>query len=189
MDWVRDMAARWKRVLSATGEDRTPLDEAVRQISEIGAAPTQRGRGGRAQRKAAAAAEASVVTTLSRQLIAGVVINDLMLDRLCALEGQTREQVLDQIYGDLPRTLPEQELRILQAELSGSCLALRPERPSYAGLGARVEQLITLAQEQASAIANAARAEAASRVFVPIPHLPAWSILLLNEEPVYLRPP
>lgn len=102
-----------------------------------------------------------MVTTLSRQLIAGVVIGDLMLGRLCTLQGQTREQVLDQIYGVLPRTLPEQELRILQAELSGSCLALQPERPSYAGLGARVEQLITLAQEQASAIVDAARAEAA----------------------------
>jgi hypothetical protein len=48
------------------------------------------------------------------------------------------------------------------AEASGSrALPQDPERASSAGLGARVEQLLRLAEEQASALIDAARAEAA----------------------------
>jgi hypothetical protein len=48
------------------------------------------------------------------------------------------------------------------AELSGSCIQLRePERASYSELGARIEQLLGLAVEQASALVDAARTEAA----------------------------
>jgi hypothetical protein len=36
MDWVQDMTARWVRIMNTAGGGRTPLDEAVRQISEIG---------------------------------------------------------------------------------------------------------------------------------------------------------
>jgi hypothetical protein len=62
----------------------------------------------------------------------------------------------------LPQQLQEQQLRALQAELSGSCTLLQdPERAPYAGLGTRIEQLLRLAEEQASALIDAARAEAA----------------------------
>jgi hypothetical protein len=39
MDWVQDMTARWVRILGAAGEARTPLDEAVHEISAIAAWP------------------------------------------------------------------------------------------------------------------------------------------------------
>ena len=160
MDWVQEMTARWVRILSAAGEAGSPLDEAVHEISAIGGAPAK-GRF-RLKRRTAAADEALAITVLSRQVIAGVLISDLMLDRLCAAAGQSRDQVLRELSGDLPRQLRDKQLRALQAELSGSCALLRdPERASYAGLGARIEQLLRLAEEQASELIEAARAEAA----------------------------
>ena len=55
-----------------------------------------------------------------------------------------------------------QDLLAIQEELSGSrTLPQDPERASYSGLGARIEQLLRLAEEQASALIDAARAEAA----------------------------
>jgi len=162
MDWVQDMTARWVRIMSAAGGGGTPLDEAVRQISEMGGTPAKKGSLGRLKRNAAASAEASAVTVLCRQLIAGVLVSDLMIDWLCVLAGQTREQVLGQLSGGLPQQLQDQQLRALQAELSGSCTLLQdPERAPYAGLGTRIEQLLRLAEEQASALIDAARAEAA----------------------------
>jgi hypothetical protein len=162
MDWVQDMTARWVRILSAAGGGRTPLDEAVDQINATGEAPEKKSKFGRLKRNAIAPAEASAVTVLCRQLIAGVLVSDLMIDQLCTLAGQTREQVLDQLSGDLPRQLQDQQLRALQVELSGSCALLQaPGRASYSGLGSRIEQLLGLAEEQASALIDAARAEAA----------------------------
>jgi hypothetical protein len=91
-----------------------------------------------------------------------VLVSDLMVDQLCALTGQTRGQLLDQLCGGLPQRLRDLQLRALQAELSGSCSLLRDaERASYSGLGTRIEQLLRLAEEQASALIDAARAEAA----------------------------
>jgi hypothetical protein len=77
--------------------------------------------------------------------------------------GETREQVLDRLSGGLPQQLPDQQLRALQEELSGgrTLLLQDPERASYSGLGNRIEQLLRLAEEQASALIDAARAEAA----------------------------
>jgi hypothetical protein len=159
MEWVQDMTARWVRILSATGEDRTPLDEAVQEISAIGGAPPKAGF--RLRRRAADPAEAPAITVLSRQVIVGVLVSDLMLDRLCAAVGQSREQVLNELSSDLPQQLPDKQLQALQAELSGSRALLRdPERASYSGLGARIEQLLRLAEEQASALIDAARTEA-----------------------------
>jgi hypothetical protein len=43
------------------------------------------------------------------------------------LSGQTREDVLAQLTGDLPGQLGDQRLRALQAELSGDCRS-RPGR-------------------------------------------------------------
>jgi hypothetical protein len=161
MDWVQDMTARWMRIMSAAGDGSTPLDEAVGKISEIGGAPGKRRRPGRLKRNDAPA-EASAVTVLCRQLVAGVLVSDLMAGQLCALTGQTREQLLGQLSGGLPQQLPDQQLRSLQAELSGSYAQLQDaERASYAGLGTRIEELLRLAEEQASALIDAARAEAA----------------------------
>lgn len=163
MDWVQDMAARWMRILGAAGDGRTPLDEAVRQLTVISETPGGKGGFGRRRRGAVAAAETSdAVTVLSRQLIAGVLISDLMIDKWCALTGQSREQFVDQLSGDFSRRLPGQQLRALQDELSDSCRSLRgPEPVSYDGLGSRVEQLLRLAEEQATGIVDAARKEAA----------------------------
>jgi hypothetical protein len=161
MDWMQDMAARWVRILTAGRGDRTPLDEAVDQIAAIsGSAAVKKSR---FKRDAVAPPGVPPVTVLSRQLIAGVVISDLMLDRLCALAGQTRQQVLEQLSADLPGHLPGQELRALRAELSGD---LPTERASYAGLGSRIEQVIRLAEGQAVELINEARAEAA-RIAAP----------------------
>ena len=162
MDWVQDMTARWMRILSAAGGGDTPLEEAVRQISRIVGTPgKKKGVLGRRQRNAAAA-EDLAVTVLCRQLIAGVLVADLMADRLCALTGQSRDQLLDQLSGSMPGELPDRQLRALQAELSGVGGPLRDsERATYAGLGARIEQLLRLAEEQASDLIEAARAEAA----------------------------
>jgi hypothetical protein len=162
MDWVQDMTARWVRIMSAAGGGSTPVDEAVRQISEIGGTPGKKGGLGRLKRNAAAPAQASAVTALCRQLIAGVLVSDLIMDQLGALAGQTREQILDQLSHGLPRQMEDQQMRVLQAELSGGCTLLQdPERASYAGLGRRIEQLLRLAEEQASGLIDAARAEAA----------------------------
>jgi hypothetical protein len=162
MTWVQDMTARWVRIMSAAGGGSTPLDEAVREINAIGETHGKKNRLGGLKRNAPASAEATAVTVLSRQLIAGVLISDLMIDRLCALTGQSREQVLDQLTSDFSQELREQQLRALQAELSSSCVLLQdPERASYSGLGGRIEGLLGLAEEQASALIDAARAEAA----------------------------
>jgi hypothetical protein len=167
MDWAQDMTERWVRIMSAAGDGSTPLDEAVRQLSEIGGASGSGASGkkrwpGRLRRNAAAPAEASAVTVLCRQLVAGALVSDLMAGQICALTGQTREQFLGQLSGGLPQQLKDQQLRILQAELSGSRAQLQnEERPSYSGLGARIEQLLRLAEEQAAALIDAARAEAA----------------------------
>jgi hypothetical protein len=162
MDWVQDMATRWVRIIGAAGDDgRTPLDEAVQRINALGETSAKKSGFGRRKRDAADPGEVPARTALCRQLIAGVLISDVLIDRLCAL-GQTREQVLDQLADDVPRQLPDQQLRVLQVELSGSCTLLRdPDRGSYDKLGARVEQLLRLAEEQARVIINDARAEAA----------------------------
>jgi hypothetical protein len=159
MDWVQDMTARWIRIMSAAGGGATPLDEAVRQINTIAETPAKKGGHGWRRRKGD---DASAVTVLCRQLIAGVLVSDIAITRLCVLEGQTREHVLAQLTGDAPGQLGDQQLRALQAELSGSCAELKdPERASYAGLGHRIEQLLRLAEQQASELIETARAEAA----------------------------
>ncbi len=159
VDWLQDMTARWLRIMTAAGGGSTPLEEATRQISTIGEVREKKGR---LKRHPAAAADDSTATVLSRQLIAGVLISDLVVGRLCALTGQTREQVLGQVCGDLPSRLQGQQLRALQAELSDGCTLLQdPQRGTYSALGTRVEELFRLAEEQASAMIDAARAEAA----------------------------
>jgi hypothetical protein len=108
-------------------------------------------------------ADPAAVTALSRQLVVGVLVSDLMLDEVCAVTGRTRDQVLDQLLaGGLGRGLGEGRLRLLAAELSGSRTQLHdPTRGPYSGVGARIEALLGLAAEQATALVDAARAEAA----------------------------
>jgi hypothetical protein len=166
MDWVQDMTARLVRIMTAASAGGgTPLDEALHQISAIGDAPAKKGGPGWLRRKGAAASaveEASAVTVLCRQLIAGVLVSDMAIARLCALENRSREQVVAELADDVPGQLRDEQLRALQAELSGSCSLLKdPERASYAGLGNRIEQLLRLAEQQASELIEAARAEAA----------------------------
>jgi hypothetical protein len=97
--------------LSAAGGGDTPLDEAVRQISRIGGAPAKKnGLLSRLQWNAATPAEALAVTVLRRQLIAGVLVGDLMADQLCALTGQSRDQLLHQLSGSMPGKLPDRQL-------------------------------------------------------------------------------
>src|ERR1700744_4236393 len=68
-------------------------------------------------------------------------------EHLSQLEGDLRQQK-DQVQG-LHRDLAEAH-RQLQEQ----------ERPTYSGLGARIEQLLRLAEEQATELVQAARSEA-----------------------------
>jgi hypothetical protein len=161
MDWCTDMTARWVRILTAAGSGSTPLDEAARRISEIGGPSARKGLLGRRKQGADPQAEASALTALSRQLIAGVLVSDRLLDRLSALTGQTREELLEQSPDSAPQQLPENQLRSLQAELSDSSGLLQDcERASYVALGTRIERLLRTAEEQAVALVESARAEA-----------------------------
>jgi hypothetical protein len=165
MDWVQDMTARWMRIMAAADGGGTPLDEAVRQISAIADAPAKKGRAGRPgllKRHDTAAEDASAVTVLCRQLIAGVLVSDMAIARLCSIQGQSREQVLGQLAADAPEQLRDQQVRALRTELAGSRALLKDgEHASYSGLGARIEQLLRLAEQQAVDLVEAARAEAA----------------------------
>lgn len=162
MDWVQDMTARWVRILSAAGDRRTPLDEAVDQINSISGTQQSNAKLGRLKRAGGASAEATAATVLCRLLVAGVLVGDSALDQLCGLRGQTRQQVLDQLTYGLPGQLQDQQVSALQAQLSqASTLLGDSERASYGSLGTRVEQLLRLAEEQAAAIVDAARLEAA----------------------------
>ncbi len=165
MDWLQDMTARWVRIMRPPGDSGTPLDEAVRQISVIGGPPVIKSRFGRMKRNTVARPDVPMVTVLCRQLVAGVLVSDLMTSRLCELAGQTRGQVLDQLTGAMPQHLPDQQLRALQDELSASCALLQdPGHLTYSGLGARIEHLLKLAEDQAADLVAAARAEAAEIV-------------------------
>jgi hypothetical protein len=99
MDWVQDMTARWIRIMSAAGGGGTPLDEAVRQINAIADTPAKKGGLGWRRRKSAPAStsasgdDPAAVTVLCRQLIAGVLVSDIAITRLCMLEGRTREHL------------------------------------------------------------------------------------------------
>ena len=167
MDWVEDMTARWVRILSTEDGAGTALDEAVRQLNATLEVPVSARAPGRRKRGAAPppepAADPAAVTALCRQLVAGVLVSDLLLAEVGAVTGRTRAQVLDQVLsGGLGPGLRDGRLRALVAEVSGSCTQLRePMRASYNELGARVEQLLGLAADQASELVDVARAEAA----------------------------
>jgi transposase len=119
------------------------------------------GRFGRAKRGTPAIAETIPDRALARQLIVGVLVSDYLVSQLCAVTGQTREQLLRQLDGNLP-PVRDRQLDLLLRELSGSCALFQdPERPTYVGLGSRIEQLLKMAEDQSVALIEAARAEAA----------------------------
>ena len=138
MEWVQDMAERWVRIMSASGDGSTPLDEAVRRLSPVGSSPsTKGGRISRRKTRAAAEAETSAVTTLCRQLIAGVLVSDLVIERLSVLESQSREQILDRMLASGLPPLPEKQLQVLETELSYSGAGRRdPQVPATPGWAA-----------------------------------------------------
>ncbi|MFZ5851254.1 MAG: DivIVA domain-containing protein, partial [Actinomycetota bacterium] len=77
---------------------------------------------------------------------------------VAGLEGAVRQATAQ--LGDL-----EAQVGALRAELAQAHRLLQEaERPSYSGLGARIEQLLRLAEEQASELVAQARAEAAQLV-------------------------
>jgi hypothetical protein len=164
MEWVQDMAERWVRIMSASGDGSTQLDEAVRRLSPVGSSLSHKGgRIGRRKTRAAAEDEASAVTALCRQLIAGVLVSDLVIDRLSVLEGRSREQVLERMLASGLPQLPDKQLQVLQTELSYSGAEWRdPQVPTYAGLGSRIEQLVRIAEQQAATLVQEARQEAAA---------------------------
>jgi hypothetical protein len=100
---------------------------------------------------------------LCRQLIAGVLVSDLVIERLSVLESQSREQVLDRMLASGLPPLPEKQLQVLETELSYSGAERRdPQVPTYAGLGSRIEQLLRIAEQQAATIIQEAHEEAAA---------------------------
>lgn len=181
MDWVQDMTARWMRILGADSGGRTAVDEAVNQVNAIFEPAGKKTGRGRLRRRAPAQAETPAVTVLCRQLIAGALVSDLLVDRLCAQTGQDRAQVLAELPRSLAPALREGQLRALQAELAGGSELLNgPGRASYSGLGSRIENLLRLAEEQAAELIEAARAEAdeitaTARTRKPCPHCGAPS--------------
>lgn len=126
MDWLQDMTARWTRILNSAGGGRTPVDEAVAQISAISEAPVKKGAFGRLKRNAVAPAEASAVTVLCRQLIAGVIISDLIVDQLGTLSGQSRQQVL----AEAQASELVDAARAEAAEITAAARAQEPGGPS-----------------------------------------------------------
>lgn len=128
MDWVQDMTAHWAQIMSTAGEGRAPLDEAVRQIRAIGGTPAKESRSSGLKRNRRAPADAPAVTVLARLLVAGVIVSDLMIERLAAVAGQTREQMLDQLVSAASgQQLRDQQLSAVRAELPGSCAELQDQ--------------------------------------------------------------
>jgi hypothetical protein len=175
MGWMRDTTARWLRIMAATGDGSTPLDEGVNLIGEVtgtvrpGNEP--RGKPKRFRKPKREAPVVSVVTAeemvtvLSRHLVTGVQASDYLLVRLAAATGQSREQILDELSTELTQWLNTEQLAVLQLEVESGCLALNGvENPTDSGLGGRVEQLLRLALSQAEELIAAARAQAAEIV-------------------------
>src|SRR5580692_12222682 len=79
-----------------------------------------------------------------------------------AMRGYDRQQVdehIRQIEADGQRH--REQAQAMQRELSEARRQFREqERPTYSGLGARIEQLLRLAEEQATEVVQAARSEA-----------------------------
>lgn len=156
VEWARDMTERWMRILRAGDGDGTPLDEAVAQVNEIVAVPPPR-RSGFGFGRREPPPDPTVVTVLCRQLVTGVLVSDLLMDRVRELTGQSREEILDELA--VAPEMRDGQVQAFKAGVSDSCAALR-ERTTYSGLGARIEDLLRLAEEQATELVEAAQIEA-----------------------------
>src|SRR5579862_2664445 len=79
-----------------------------------------------------------------------------------AMRGYDRQQVDEHIRNIEAEVRQHREqTAVMQRELSEARRHLHEqERPTYSGLGARIEQLLRLAEEQATEVIHAARAEA-----------------------------
>ncbi|GAB2854985.1 hypothetical protein GCM10027176_66910 [Actinoallomurus bryophytorum] len=164
MGWMRDTTARWLRIMAATGDGTTPLDEGVNLIGEVAGTfgPGDKPKRFRKpKREDSVVTTAEMVTVLSRHLVTGVQASDYLLVRLAAATGQSREQILDELSAELTRWLNTEQLAILRLEVESGCLALNgAENPTYSGLGQRVEQVLSMALSEAEELVAAARAEA-----------------------------
>jgi cell division septum initiation protein DivIVA len=78
------------------------------------------------------------------------------------LRGYDRHQVEEHIKQlDNEVRQSREQTSAMQRELSDAHRQLQEqERPTYSGLGARIEQLLRLAEEQATELVQAARSEA-----------------------------
>ena len=172
MGWTWDTTGRWLRIMAATGDGSTPLDEGVNLIGEVTGTvrPEDRPRDKpkmfrKPKREASVVTAAEMVTVLSRHLVTGVQASDHLLVRLAAATGQSREQILDELSTELTHWLNTEQLAVLRLEVESGCLALNgAENPSYSGLGQRVEEVLRLALSQAEELVAAARAQAAEIV-------------------------
>src|ERR1700759_4795565 len=83
-------------------------------------------------------------------------------DFMTAMRGYDRQQVdehIRQIEADGQKY--REQAQAMQQDLSKAHRQLREqERPTYSGLGTRIEQLLRLAEEQATELVQAARSEA-----------------------------
>jgi hypothetical protein len=164
MSWLAETTARWLRIMAAAGPGTEPPEAGVRLISEIGdasaGAPARRSRRGRRGRPAPTPQGATVIA-LGQHLIVSLLAGDELVTRLGAATGQTREDVLAELSGGLSQWLSQEQLRVLSIELAAdSATSYAAGWPSYAALGSRIEQLLRLAEGQATEILAEAKAAA-----------------------------
>src|SRR5690348_2424555 len=115
MDSVNDTAARWIRTMTAEGEGRTPIDEAVRLVAELADPPGRRKGFGR--RRAAAEAQAAANLAFSRYVIVSLLASDLLLARLQAATGEPRADLLADLTGALDQSMSSERLGSARLEL------------------------------------------------------------------------
>src|SRR6266852_8867937 len=78
------------------------------------------------------------------------------------MRGYERQQVDEHIRQiDAEVRQHREQAQVMQRELSEAHRKIHEqERPTYSGLGARIEQLLRLSEEQATEVVQAARSEA-----------------------------
>jgi hypothetical protein len=159
VEWLEETAARWARTMAAAGDGGVPLDEAVRLVAEVGALDEPEKGKRRRKRRGREVSEPVAVAALSRCLIVATLAGDRLLDRLAEATGRTREELLAELSVDPELQVSDERLRLMRQDTAAA--AYLAEAPTYSGLGERVEQVLRLAEEQATELVEAAREEAA----------------------------
>ena len=155
MNWMEEAAARWSHILAASGPGDVTFDEAVRLISEVGGPSARQRRFRRA--RPSSDPEVRLAAVLSSYLIISLLASDLLVEQLCAVTDRTREQVVAEMSGRLLEQVRDGQIEARRlSEIPW--IARELTHPTYAGLGTRIEQLLRLAEQQASAIVDEARA-------------------------------